>query len=230
MFRPSCHLLLPMILFSLCSGGTLPADAASLRCTESPINFTYDGNEKLNGLCATANAALDFLVSIGLETHDCITIQLLDDVTSGRDHTLIGKYDPVSREVSLLTYDKAVELADSKKLMPGTRLSEELWCSYAAHELAHVVSCQHLAPHIKAHTAGEYISAVTQLTVLSQPARDEFLARYGDVDAYQTRDEMSELYFLLDPNRFAVKCYLHFMSLENPRTFIDQLIRKGNGF
>ena len=41
---------------------------------------------------------------------------------------------------------------------------------------------------------------------------------------------MSELYFLLDPNRFAVKCYLHFISLENPRTFVEQLIRKGNGF
>ena len=113
-----------MILFSLCSGTILPADAATLRCTKSPVTFEYDGNENLTGLCTTANAALDFLVSIGLETQDCITIQLVDDVPSGRDHTLIGKYNPVSREVSLLTYEKSVELANSEKLMPGTRLSE----------------------------------------------------------------------------------------------------------
>ena len=217
-------------MFIFCSGPNLTADAASLRCNESPVTFDYDGNEIINCLCSTADAALEFLGSIGLETQDCITIQLVDDVPSGRDHTLIGKYDPVSREVCLLTYDKAVELAASENLMPGTSLSEELWCSYAAHELAHVVSCQHLSPHIKAHTAGEYISAVTQLAVLSPQARDEFLARYADIHAYQARTEMSELYFLLDPNRFAVKCYLHFMSVKNPRAFIEQLIRKGNGF
>ena len=38
---------------------------------------------------------------------------------------------------------------------------------------------------------------------------------------------MSELYFLMDPNKFAVKCYKHFLSLKDPRTFIEELVREG---
>jgi len=31
-------------------------------------------------------------------------------------------------------------------------------------------------------------------------------------------------------NKFTVKCYLHFISLENPEEFIDHLVKEGNGY
>ncbi len=114
--------------------------------------------------------------------------------------------------------------------MPGVEMSEELWCGYAAHELAHVISCRYLSSKVEARTTGEYIAAVTQLTVLPEEIREKILLQYKGVTAYQSREEMSELYFLLDPHKFAVKCYLHFISLENPKRFIELFVKEGNGF
>jgi hypothetical protein len=108
-------------------------------------------------------------------------------------------------------------------------MTEELWCSYAAHELAHAISSQYINPKIKTHLAGEYIAAVTQLTVLSSETRDRILKKHQDIGAYKSLAEMSEVYFLLAPNKFAVKCYLHYVSQENPKEFIEHLIDKGNG-
>ena len=50
------------------------------------------------------------------------------------------------------------------------------------------------------------------------------------VDAYQSIEEMSELYFFMDPNKFTVKCYLHFISLDDPKAFIAQLLEAKDDF
>lgn len=212
------------------SSGAAPAYAAHLNCSDSSVTFECEGSGEFGCVCTTVKAAIDFLKSIGLETTDCITIKLVEHIPSGHNHTLIGAYDPISQEVALLTYAKAVELSQMNESPSGIDLSEELWCSYAAHELAHAVSCRYLNPEIESHTAGEYISSVTQLTVLPINIREQFLKKYNDVEAYQSREEMSELYFLTDPNRFAVKCYLHFMSLKNSAEFIKSLVKEGNGY
>jgi len=224
------RLLAITMIFVLFPGAAVYVDAAALSCEKSPVIFSCDNDSDFKCLCSTANAALDFLSSIGLVTRDCISVRLVEHISSNSDHTLIGQYDPVLREVRLLTYAKVIELVDLNKLMPGIAMSDELWCSYAAHELAHVISCKYLSSHIKAHTAGEYISAVTQLSVLSPRVRKEILNRYADIEAYHSRSEMSELYFLMDPNKFAVKCYKHFITLDNPKGFIDMLVREGNGY
>ena len=141
-------------------------------------------------------------------------------------HSLVGCYNPNSREVDLLTYPKSVELAQKNKSMQGIGISEDIWCSYVAHELAHAISSQYISPEVKNHTAGEYISAVTQLTVLTPESRKKILKKYQDIEAYKSMHEMSIYYFLFAPNEFAVKCYLHFISLDKPKEFINNLVNE----
>ena len=218
--------------FILCflSSGVSSAEGTRLSCADSHVVFESEGDGDFRCVCAATKTAIEFLSSIGLETSQRVTIRLVEHIPSKLDHTLIGTCNPESQEVTLLTYPKAVELSELNSPIPDIALSEEIWCSYAAHELAHVISCQHLNPKIKAHTAGEYISAVTQLTVLPPEIRQKILKKYKDIPAYQSRAEMSELYFLFDPNKFAVKCYLHFIAQESPKEFIDQLVKEGNGY
>jgi len=211
MYLLGCRLLAFAIILSLFSGPGLSADTATINCKGSPVTFECDSDSDFRCLCSSVNAALDFLASIGPTTNDRITVQLVDHFSLSADHTLIGSFDPVTYEVFLLNYAKVIELVETDKLMPGIAMSEELWCSYVAHKLAHVISCEYLSPCINPHTAGEYISAVTQLSVLPARIWGEILNRYADIEAYHSRSEMSELYFLMDPNKFAVKCYKHFI-------------------
>ena len=225
-----CRLSIFTLLLGIVYSGCCPAIAKRLSCSESLVEFESEEIGDFKCVCEATTAAVAFLKSMGLETSQCITIKLVEHIPFQHDHVLIGAYNPNSLEVKLLTYSKAVELAKLNAPMPGIDLSEEIWCSYAAHELAHVISSQYIDPKVKAHTAGEYISAVTQFSVLPVKVREKILRNYQDIPAYQYRDEMSELYFLLDPNKFAVKCYLHFIAQDNPREFIDHLIKEGNGY
>ena len=219
-------LLVILLCLSISEGFS---DTTSLRCSEVPVAFAYDDPHELKCLCSTSKAAIAFLKTIGLQTTDCITIRIVKEFQGQQAHTLFGLYNTTSLEVSIVTYSKAEVLSQGGQVF-GIDLTEDLWCSFAAHELAHAISEKFLNPKIKAHTAGEYISSIVQLAVLTPSTRENILERYKDVKAYQSREEMSELYYLLDPNRFAVKCYRHFIALKDPRDFIDRLIHEGNGF
>ena len=219
-------ILLQCIFFSW----SFHADASRLRCADFPVAFEYEGPEEIKCVCETARAAITFLKTLGLETTDVITIRLVDNFLSHPMDNLTGCYNPTSREVDLLTYSKAVKLSQRNKSILSIDTSEDIWCSYAAHELAHAISSQYVDPKIKNHTAGEYISAVTQLTVLTPESWQKILKKYQNVEAYKSMPEISILYFLFAPKEFAVKCYLHFMSLDKPKEFIERLVKEEDGF
>jgi hypothetical protein len=209
-------------------GWISPVYALRLKCADSPVAFEYEGSEEIKCVCETARTAVTFLKTLGMETTDVITIRLVDHFPSHQTHELFGCYTPNSREVDLLTYSKALELSQKNKSILGIGISEDIWCSYAAHELAHAISSQHISPEVKNHTAGEYLSAVTQLTVLTHESRKKILQKYQDIEAYKSINEMSIYYFLFAPNEFAVKCYLHFVSLDKPKEFVERLVNEEN--
>src|SRR5210317_706849 len=70
-----------------------------LRCSETPVAYAFETSEDLKCLCTTANAAIAFLKEIGLETSDCITIRIVDNISPHLTHTLLGSCDVNSQEV-----------------------------------------------------------------------------------------------------------------------------------
>lgn len=205
----------------------VPVVAERLRCADLPIAFECEKPEEIKCVCETARSAVIFLKSIGLETTDVITVRLVERFPPHQMHNMIGCYNATSREIDLLTYAKTVELAQSNESIPAGGVSEDVWCSYAAHEIAHAVSSRYIGAESNNHTVGEYIAAVTQLSVLTSESREEILKAYQNIEPYESIAEMSIFYFLFAPNEFAVKCYLHFISQENPKEFIDRLVREG---
>ncbi len=213
-------LLIEVLLASVpCS-----ADEIRLRCSETPVTFVYENAEEMRCLCSTTTKAINFLKSIGLETSKNITIRVVEQITDQKHVELFGAYNPENREVFILTFAKLEELAEKNKRFLGQRLSEDIWCSFAAHELAHAISCQYIRPEMKNQTAGEYISAVTQIAVLSPENREKILKDFRDVKAYNSIDEISILYYLFAPNEFVVKSYRHFVALDNPKEFVERLL------
>ena len=228
MFSFSRLTIVPLFLciFCLC---IFPAYAARLKCADLPVVFEYEGPEEIKCVCETARAAITFLKTLGLETTHVITIKLVENLPPHQIDTFVGCYIPRTREVYLLTYSKAVELLKNDQSMLGIGISEETWCSYAAHELSHAVSDQYINPTTKNHLAGEYIAVVTQLTVLTSESREKVLKKFQKIEAYKSRAEMSFYYYLFAPNEFTVKCYLHFVSLDKPKEFIERLVNEENG-
>ena len=205
------------------------AGPTELRCLSVPVVFFCEQPDNIRCLCDTSTTAADFLQSLGLQAAEVITIRVVTEIPSHQGKKLVGSYNPTSKEVLILNYEATEKLAREGLQIFGQEVTEDLWCSYAAHELAHAISLEHLNPRIKNHTAAEYIAGVTQLAVLDPATRQTILESYADVEPYRSRREMSELYFLFDPNRFAIKSYRHFISLTNPEKFIERLLKEGTG-
>ena len=203
----------------------IAAHEVRIACPHTPITFVYDRPVETRCLCTTTTAAVAFLKSLGLETAEPITIRLVEQLQDLKQNDLFGAYNARTREVSILTYAKLEEYSRKEKKVLGIPFNEDVWCSFAAHELAHAISEPFLGRQMKDHVDGEYISVVTQLWVLSPETRAKVLTAFKDVEPYRSREEISLLYYLMAPDRFSVKCYLHFLSLKNPAEFIERLIQ-----
>jgi hypothetical protein len=169
--------------------------------------------------------AISFLKALGLPAEDCLTIKLNDDLPISGTHDLVGTYDPIKKEILILTYSKAKNSLAKSELGQSLEFSEGLWCSFAAHELAHAIIHENHMEKPPSRVAQEYIAYVTQLMVMKHEDLEIFLKTFGDVEGYSSIDEMSVTYYFLDPQRFAVKCYLHYLSLKNPAQFVDRLLK-----
>jgi hypothetical protein len=226
-----CRFFIPALIYGLVYSTPVSAYGASLDCTESSVTFEWDEAGAVECACPAAKASIAFLESLGLETRQPINVKLVKQVPSSLDSNVLGIYAPVNaNEIVLLNYKRAAETSQLYKPQVKIDMSENLWCGYVAHELAHAISGQYHSSRATNRLAMEYISAVTQLAIFSTETRKMFLKTHGGVDAYQSIAEMSELYFLLDPNKFAVKCYLHFISLDNPKAFVRRLFEENDGF
>lgn len=205
--------------------------ASLLDCADSSVTFLWDESEKVECACSSAYASINFLESIGLKITKPINIKLVKQISSKLDSNVIGMYTPANaNQIVLLNYSSVLEVSQLNKPQLNIDMSEDVWCGYVAHEVAHAISCQYLSSINTNRMAREYISAVTQLTILSTETREKFLKENSEVDAYQSIEEMSELYFFLDPSKFAVKCYLHFISLDDPKAFIGRLLEAEDDF
>jgi hypothetical protein len=216
----ACQLLVASVALSA---------SIQLRCSDTPVSFSFDRPENVRCLCSSTEKAIGFLRSIGLHTSGQVRIKLVRHISHARYHSLFGSYEPAIQQVMILDYAEAAQRSEGKQKIMGIDLTEDLWCSFAAHELAHVISKPYLNAGVTTHTAAEYIAFVTQFTVLSPETREMILSAYHDVHAYNSLEEMSETYYLLDPNRFAVKSYLHFSTLQKPGDFIRRLLQHKNG-
>lgn len=193
----------------------------TVSCVGSLVSFSYDEPTDLKCLCQSTSDALEFLQSQGLPTTDKITIRIVSQIPKDQKHDLLGSYDPEKHEIKILSFDRSKEL--SEKIF-NIEMTDDLWCSFAAHELTHVISSQCMNHKVTDHIASEYLAYVTQLVVLKEETREKILREFSATSAYTSLRNLSATYFLLNPEKFAIKCYLHFISLDNNKTILDELV------
>lgn len=205
-----------------------PSVAGEAFCAGTRI-VVRDWNEAEGDLiCSAARAALVFLSGAGLDLSGGLAIVPLSQAPGNGDAHVLGRFEPGSREIRPSPFDTAVAEARDHPRAFGVPMSRALWQSYIAHELAHAVAEPRFAAGVRRSTASEYLAAVVQLATLPEPVRREILAVYRDVAGFAHVREISGTYYALDPARFAVKAYRHYLRLgaEWP-DFLNWLLHEG---
>jgi len=172
-------------------------------------------------VCRGAAIARDFLASHGIEVRKRIKLRLYHAALNAGD-SHIGSYDSAKDRIDLLTFEQARRRASEDPLF-GMRMNESLYLSVVVHEVAHAIAGQNFQIQPASLIAHEYIAYVAQLSTMDVEARSQILRRYH-TRAFAGVEEMSTIYYALDPSGFGVKAFRHYQSLSDPDLFIQGLI------
>ncbi|MCB1724625.1 MAG: hypothetical protein H6959_07420 [Chromatiaceae bacterium] len=222
--------LIPVLVLSTLVSTAVAAEAAgapppvtgATPCAAILVDSSAAGELDHDLVCSGARRAAAFLRRHGIGLEHRIRLRLYDQpIENHAGH--IGLFDPAENRIELLTFAEARRLSASVPPF-GLPMDQDLYTSYVAHETAHAIVSQHAGEQPPAWLAHEYIAYVVQLATMAEGLRAAVLGRY-EIGAFADTDEISGLYYALDPQAFGVKAYRHFSALDDPATFLHGLLQ-----
>jgi hypothetical protein len=199
----------------------LPAAAADVRCPAAAITVLNASTEDAEIVCGAARQATEFLTSHGFQVKDAATVSIVDKLTATDLPSSIGAYTPATHHAEVLSYESAAKQLPERPAF-GVPMNPALYRSFIVHEIAHAIADANFVrrPVAPAH---EYIAYTTQLATMPEELRNTILHNV-DTDGYEHLKEVGDMLLMMDPNRFAVKSYLHFMQPQNGSAAFEQLL------
>ena len=173
-------------------------------------------------ICAAAAKGIAFLAQYGLGPQGTITIDLVEDEIDNHGFIAFGRYEIETRRIELMSF-RAILAGAEQPLMFGEPLDRVHYAGLVAHEVAHAIVEPNLRRKKYSITPQEYLAYATQLAVLPQKRRRQVIAAM-EVGPWEGGDYISNIYMAMNPGRFAVKSYLHLVSLADPKAFVRQLL------
>lgn len=198
--------------------------SAELACHQSAIVVTGANAHDLPLACAAVRHALAFLEPAGVRLENGPAIWLVDKLPGKSVEHALGRYDAKRGVVELLDYRAAVAASECAPRAFKMPMTEALWQSYVAHEVAHAAVRVHDPSHRLTIAQQEYVAAVVQLGTLPEAIRGAILRNYADIPAFGDAGEMTDLYYYMAPCKFAVKAYRHYLEPGNGPAFISRML------
>ncbi len=215
--RHSLLILLLLVVF------TATGWAREYRCQEPPQVFIDAADDRMIAeICAAADQAIGFLARFQLIARRAIHIRLLERPIQTAQGSIHGGYSRSKDNILLTSFEAIVKQPGAVASYPGA-FDKIHYASLVAHEVAHAV-VQHNLISGEHTIAQEYLAYSTQLGVMPVARRAKLIAA-AEVSAWDSGQVISGDYLAMAPGKFAVKSYLHLVSLENPRPFVDLLLK-----
>jgi len=213
--------LVALLAFGLPPVHGIAFAAATADCPGIPVQVISGSAPDRALVCSGAVKAVTFLQRHGLAMKESIQVRLTDAAIS--DHgTHIGLYDAKAKAIEFLSFRQAVRQCEKQSPF-RTLMDEALYTSFAAHELAHAIADQNFQIKPGSRIAQEYVAYVTQISTMPSQKRLEILQNYS-MSAFANPQQMSLLYYELDPNAFGVKAYRHFLTLADRTAFLQAVL------
>ena len=189
------------------------ANEKASQCTGSDVVVKFSNIDDYYMACRSVNELMDVAQKIGLNEDLNISILFVDSLSINITGKSLAVFNPNTMKIEVLSIAASQKNFGDEAVL-GLQMDKELHRSVITHELAHALFWQNMKKTIIAREIHEYFAYVIQLSLLDPSHRKEIIAA-NDVPAFLDRSEMTEEYYLLNPTRFAVKSYLHFVNRNN---------------
>jgi hypothetical protein len=178
--------------------------------------------ETADEVCAATATALDLLARFSLLPKRTLFFEITEEPIVNDGLPAYGRYDSRSDRIELMSY-AAIWNHLPNPMMYGEPFDRVHYTGAIAHEVAHAVMQHNLKTVLISPSPQEYLAHATQMAALPEARRKAIIRAMG-VDSWQSGDVISDVYLGLEPDKFAVKSYLHLSGLVDPRAFVEILL------
>ena len=207
-----------IIATCLFHSSTLYAQEKITPCKGSSVVVTYTKIEDYNLLCESVNKVIEIAKKIGFSEKVDVSVLFVDKIMINKTLKLLAFFNPNSMEIQLLSM-QACQQTFGKEVVFGQEIDKELYTSIIIHEIAHALFWKNGGKDVLAREIHEYFAYAIQLALLDEGHRNKVIYS-NNVPAYSNRSEISEEYYLMNPTQFAVKSYLHFISVKDDWSYL----------
>lgn len=182
---------------------TVPVSAEVRHCPAGLAEVTATSEASAASVCRAADELAGRLAACGLVPKSSVTVHVVPRLPDECPETALAYFDARTRTVTVPTYEECVRLAGPSGRW-GVPMTPALYRSLVVHELTHAVVAQNAGPVMIGRAAHEYLAYAFQFDLMEPGVRSRILALYPHAGPVQLA-ELSETYFGLSPERFAVK-------------------------
>jgi len=193
-------------------------------CNGSSVVVAYTKIEDYQVVCDAAKDVIEIAKKIGLNEELNISISLVEQLKINNTSKFLAFFNPNAMEIQVLSME-ACKQAFGNKVVFDLEIDKKLYRSIIIHELAHALFWQNKGNNFIAREIHEYFAYTIQLALLDESYREQIISS-SNVPAFADMSEISEEYYLLDPTRFAVKSYLHFISVKESWPYLRSLFNE----
>jgi hypothetical protein len=189
------------------------------RCPHSNVVIHLADRGDADAACGSARNALDFLAANGLDTTGAVEVHLVSELPMSCLRSNFGCYDHPNWRIYMLIFSECLKL----KTWAELPLNSTLCNSLLTHEVAHAVAAANFLVPKPSMLAHEYVAYVTMLATMPSNQRERVLEQFPG-EGFDSANQMSVTFYLLNPFQFGINAYRHFLKPGNGKVFLKDLL------
>jgi len=193
--------------------------AGEIRCDTWKVVVRSSDPADAKVACDAASDAIGFLKAQGFDVCCDIAIDLVTELACAAGPFTAGCYMEAERRVQILSF---AEVRKFKTWM-NVPIDVPLYRSLLTHEVGHVIGAHNFGVARPSIQAKEYIAYVTMLSTMTPAQRENVLEQFPG-QGFEGDWQMSTTVYLLDPMRFGVQAYRHFLKAGNGRDYLHAIL------
>lgn len=168
---------------------------------------------------AGADDATGFLGANGFDVSLDLSIDVVPSLPPAARASAAGCYLRVERRIVILTFSKF----QSCETWFHVPIDAALYRSLVSHEVAHAIAAYNFKVVNPSIQADEYVAYVTMLATMAPALRERVLSQFPG-HGFEDEQQMSSTIYLVDPMRFGVQAYRHFLRRANGREYLHAIL------
>lgn len=190
-----------------------------LPCIRSNVIVHSKDRDDADSACEAAIDAFDFLAQQGLETSMSVHVHLLSKLNSPCLEESFGCYDHTKLRIEILNLSECIK----RRTWGSLPVSRRLCKSLLTHEVAHAVAASNFSMSRPNMLAQEYLAFVTMFATMPPKQRDSILEQFPG-EGFDSVDQMSTAFYLMNPALFGLRSYQHFIKVHNKKAFLKAVL------